>query len=619
MKRLFILLVTMTACVAAWAAEGYAVYTPGNTTLTFYYGDKPAGAYSLNTSSYIPKWYEDHTNVNVTRVVFDPSFAQARPTSTYFWFDEMDKLTTITGLNYLNTSEVNNMSGMFRKCNSLTSLDLSNFNTSKVTDMSAMFIKCTELTTLDLSSFNTENVTNMNCMFEDCSSLVSLNVGSFNTSKVTDMYCLFNACKNLENLNLSSFNTSKVENMGMMFYLCAKLNSLDLSSFNTSSVDNMNQMFANCVNLTNLNLSSFNTSKVTHMDDMFYNCSKLVTLDLSSFNTSKVERMTNMFQKCSNLKTIIAGNWSTASLLNSYYMFEGCTSLVGGAGTTYSSSHTDASYAHVDGGPSNPGYFTGEVYDLWINDIQVAGGNCNDLSGITGVSGTMKYDASSKTLTLDNARLTCGAVLNKACIRSDIDGLTISLKGTNSILVMPNASDVVGMVLANTTITGGDTLAIQGRRVGIAIKGGKTVTINNVHNLVVKGTNGIYSSTPSNTKLIVKGGGTNVLATGSQGAIRGMGDLELEDGLSFIEPEGGYFSNAAMYDASGNVATRVVIGNNLRGDVNGDGAVNVSDVTTLVNMILFVIPKDMTRGDVDGNSIVNVSDVTALVNIILKQ
>ena len=74
-----------------------------------------------------------------------------------------------------------------------------------------------------------------------------------------------------------------------------------------------------------------------------------------------------------------------------------------------------------------------------------------------------------------------------------------------------------------------------------------------------------------------------------------------------------------MYDASGNVATRVVIGNNLRGDVNGDGAVNVSDVTTLVNMILFVIPKDMTRGDVDGNGIVNVSDVTALVNIILKQ
>lgn len=52
-------------------------------------------------------------------------------------------------------------------------------------------------------------------------------------------------------------------------------------------------------------------------------------------------------------------------------------------------------------------------------------------------------------------------------------------------------------------------------------------------------------------------------------------------------------------------------------DVNGDGAVNVSDVTTLVNMILGVIPKDNTRADIDGNGTVNVSDVTALVNLIL--
>lgn len=55
----------------------------------------------------------------------------------------------------------------------------------------------------------------------------------------------------------------------------------------------------------------------------------------------------------------------------------------------------------------------------------------------------------------------------------------------------------------------------------------------------------------------------------------------------------------------------------LTGDVNGDGTVNVSDVTALVNMILGVIPKDEQRADVDGNGTVNVSDVTALVNLIL--
>lgn len=57
----------------------------------------------------------------------------------------------------------------------------------------------------------------------------------------------------------------------------------------------------------------------------------------------------------------------------------------------------------------------------------------------------------------------------------------------------------------------------------------------------------------------------------------------------------------------------------LVGDVDGNGVINVSDVTALVNMILDVIPKDMTRGDVDGNGSINVSDVTALVNIILGQ
>ena len=53
------------------------------------------------------------------------------------------------------------------------------------------------------------------------------------------------------------------------------------------------------------------------------------------------------------------------------------------------------------------------------------------------------------------------------------------------------------------------------------------------------------------------------------------------------------------------------------GDVNGDGRVNVSDVTTLINMILGLTPMDETRADVNGDGRVNVSDVTALINIIL--
>lgn len=52
------------------------------------------------------------------------------------------------------------------------------------------------------------------------------------------------------------------------------------------------------------------------------------------------------------------------------------------------------------------------------------------------------------------------------------------------------------------------------------------------------------------------------------------------------------------------------------GDVNGDGMVNVSDVTALVSIILGNTPMD-AAADVNGDGVVNVSDVTALVSIIL--
>ena len=45
-------------------------------------------------------------------------------------------------------------------------------------------------------------------------------------------------------------------------------------------------------------------------------------------------------------------------MTNSGYMFDKCNSLVGGQGTTYNASHVDKTYAHIDGGTSNPGYFS---------------------------------------------------------------------------------------------------------------------------------------------------------------------------------------------------------------------------------------------------------------------
>ncbi|MBQ7204580.1 MAG: BspA family leucine-rich repeat surface protein, partial [Muribaculaceae bacterium] len=128
---------------------------------------------------------------------------------------------------------------------------------------------------------------------------------------------------------------------------------------NTSEVTNMWRMFGWCSELTSLDLSHFNTSKVTNMAYMFYRCTGLTSLDLSSFNTTNVTNMSAMFYYCSNLTTIYAGEeWSTEAVANSSQMFNYATSLVGGQGTVYNSSHIDAAYAHIDGGTSDPGYFS---------------------------------------------------------------------------------------------------------------------------------------------------------------------------------------------------------------------------------------------------------------------
>ena len=299
-------------------------------------------------------------------------------------FSTCSSLSTLLVKNF-DTSNVRTMDQMFSKCNGLIRLDITNFDTSNVTHMSAMFADCLSLAELDVTNFNTSNVTNMEQMFYNCIGLKNLDVTNFNTSNVTEMYGMFYGCSGFTNLNLSHFDTGKVKSMGSMFGGCSNLTNLDVSHFDTSSVKYMGDMFSGCSGLTNLNVDNFDTSKVTgmssmfkgcnsltsldvsHFDtssvksmgDMFSGCSSLSDLDLSSFDTSNVESIWGMFRDCGSLKTIfVSDNWKMSKVLSSKDMFSGCTSLVGGSGTVYDSNYTDVSYAHIDGGLSNPGYLT---------------------------------------------------------------------------------------------------------------------------------------------------------------------------------------------------------------------------------------------------------------------
>ena len=176
----------------------YAELDNATGTLTFRYkGVKPAGAYDLNVESNDPGWNAQKENIK--KVVFDASFANARPTSCCWWFGNCFYLTEIEGIENLNTQNVTDMSWMFNCCYALTSLDVSNFNTQNVEDMTDMFLGCEGLSLLDLSNFNTERVENMSSMFSGCSTLQTIFASDkFVTDQVSGGYDMFLDCTNLK-------------------------------------------------------------------------------------------------------------------------------------------------------------------------------------------------------------------------------------------------------------------------------------------------------------------------------------------------------------------------------------------------------------------------------------
>ena len=272
-------------------------------TLTFLYGYKKTlgeNGYELNSGTHLPAWYGK--SGNITKAVFDASFANARPTSCCMWFQDFKNLTQIEGIENLNTTNVTNMTSMFYGCSQLTSLDVTHFNTEKVTNMDQMFTDCRCLTSLDVTNFNTANVTNMS----------------------------------------------------YMFYGCSQLTSLDVTNFNTANVSGMNHMFFGCSSLTSLDVTNFNTENVLVMNDMFSGCSSLTSLDVSHFNTKNVEYIMNIFKGCSALTTIYASDKFVMdkAYKESVDMFKDCTNLKG-AITEYDESKTDYHFANY-----KTGYFT---------------------------------------------------------------------------------------------------------------------------------------------------------------------------------------------------------------------------------------------------------------------
>lgn len=261
----------LTAATASWVR-----WDAPTGTLSFHRGATKPGGVNILDLGYgnYPNW--DTHAAEIKKVVFKAGFRDETHTTCSKWFSGCTNLTSIEGIENLNTSNVKNMNEMFGQCSNLETLDLSHFNTEKVGNMSNMFNGCTKLRDLNISSFNTENVTNMYGMFYGCSSLDSLDLSHFNTRYVRNdqMNYMFNGCSNLSSLDVSNFTTDKPGmQLDGLFQGCSSLQTLDLSSFDISGAGSVNYLFDGCSALQTIYVSDlFKIKYGVKSSNMFRDC-----------------------------------------------------------------------------------------------------------------------------------------------------------------------------------------------------------------------------------------------------------------------------------------------------------------------------------------------------------
>ena len=369
----------MVAQPGASSSEYIATYDSDTETLTFEKGES-LSTYSVSVKDgmQVGKQFGFHST-GIKHIVLDESFETFSPTTLNHFFANLTQLETITGLEYLNTVNVTDMSFLFYGCEKLTSLDLSYFNTANVTNMSSMFDGCTGLSSLDVTNFNTANVTNMRYMFSGCYKLKEIYISSkFVTDTVKSSEDMFWGCNSLSgDIDWTSdkatdktyaktgggyFRDKAYDNRpfvkfadGTLTFRCGykkifgdkeyALNSGDSIPAWNKSINNIPRVvfdasFANArpttcyawfkdfTNLTQIEgIENLNTEKVTNMRSMFSTCLCLKSLDVTNFNTANVKDMGSMFSGCRNLAELDLSNFNTANVEDMRSMFSECKNL----------------------------------------------------------------------------------------------------------------------------------------------------------------------------------------------------------------------------------------------------------------------------------------------------
>lgn len=291
-----------------------------------------------------------------------------------FYEDQTNMLRSVAFKENFDTSNVTSMSRMFDNNQGanhqggervlLHSLDLSMFNTSNVTDMSYLFRLCCYLPFVKADGWDTSNVVSMAHMFDSCNANIDLS--GWNTSKVRNMSYMFSythyiaasngsigplpAAELPRQRNIEGWDVSNVEDFSYMFYMNEIKNDYDLTRWNPAKVKTMESMFSKSKTKA-LNMSGWNLPEVLTIENMFYMSEYLTTLNLYGWKMPKVKTIKYAFYYLRSMDRLDVRDWKLPLCTDFSHAFESmrakeldCTGWDTSGAETMSYMFSDISY-----------------------------------------------------------------------------------------------------------------------------------------------------------------------------------------------------------------------------------------------------------------------------------
>lgn len=674
-QKLLTLFATLMCSISMFADDSPVVYSAFNEstgTLTYYY-DANRASRGGNTELYNPeatrfKGY----NTSVVKAVIDASMKDSPQTSleNLFYggidtktnkFMSLSAMTSIEGLENLNTSIVTSMNAMFYGCRALTTLDLTSFNVGKVEDMQYMFMDCQALTTILCNEDWSVGDVKSSLMFSGCKALAGGKGTGYDGSKDDKTYArpdggtvspgYFTATPHV----YTEFN----EETGTLTYYYDDLRAtrsgvteaydpvsnpyavrftsyydkvqkaVIAPTMKNAELTSMKGMFYGGINsetgtrqylsvLTNIEgLENLNTAEVTNMHEMFSGCNALMSLDLRTFNISKVTDMSSMFDRCKTLTTIYCNDDWSSSTAESNKLFYNCSKLKGGQGTAYKYSTNDIIYARPDGGEESPGYFTAvvtEVYTEFDEETGTLTYYYDDLratrSGVTEIYdpvGNPKsvrftgYHNDVKKAVIDPSMKDAGLTSAK---RMFYGGFNI---GTDARQILSAMTEIEGMEYLNTAemtnmsemFYGCESLTcIDLSSFNISKVTDLTSMFDSCKELTTIYCNDDWSySTAPSMKLFYN----CKKLKGGKGTEYIYKDIDIGSDIVYARPDG----------LGGEPGYFTVIG-----DVDGNGKATLADVEAIANYIMGNPPAyfNETLADLNHDGVINVADLVLMIN-----